>query len=191
MPRNRRVWIPEYFYHIVCRGNRRDPLFREDSDFRIFLYLLQHVNKAAPFELASYCLMTNHFHLLLRSKNQPTSKVMSLINKRYADYFNNKYDLTGHVFEKRYFDKLIGDRYGVLRISQYIHLNPVEAGIVQKAEMYRWSSYRYYLYTADERLLSMNTILESFPGGELEKRELYRQFTEGEDIRLEMESEYK
>ncbi|MFD2044772.1 transposase [Ornithinibacillus salinisoli] len=191
MARKKRIWMPEYFYHIGSRGNRRDALFREVSDYETFLYILHHVNKASPIELASYCLMTNHFHLLMRSKYLPISKVMSLINKRYADYFNKKYDLTGHVFEKRYFDKPIGDNYGILRISQYIHLNPVEAGIVKNAENYRWSSYRYYLHSKNNRLLTMNTILDSFQGSLVEKREGYRKFVESEELRLEAESVYK
>lgn len=79
MGRKRRIWIPESFYHIVCRGNRRDHLFMDEGDYTTFLYILHHVNEVVPFELASYCLMTNHFHLQLRSREQHISKVMSLI----------------------------------------------------------------------------------------------------------------
>jgi hypothetical protein len=73
--------------------------------------------------------MTNHIHIQLRSQTQSVSKVMSLINKRYANYFNNKYNFTGHVFEKRFFDRLINTRIGMLYAGRYIHLNPVEAGV--------------------------------------------------------------
>ncbi|MRH41211.1 transposase [Aquibacillus halophilus] len=67
MGRKQRVWIANSYYHIVCRGNRRDALFRDDSDFIAFFYILQKVFDRYPFELASYCIMTNHFHLQLRS----------------------------------------------------------------------------------------------------------------------------
>ncbi|WP_174614748.1 transposase [Virgibacillus ihumii] len=136
MGRKKRVWVPNSFYHVVCRGNRRDALFKDEGDFKTFLHILQQVHKKIPFELASYCLMTNHFHLQIRSKEQPISKVMSLINKRYADYYNTKNRITGHVFEKRYYDKLIGTKQGMLEVSRYIHLNPVDADMVNHAQNY-------------------------------------------------------
>src|SRR5690625_4198986 len=86
MARKKRIWDPDSFCHIVSRGNRRDALFYEERDYRIFLHILQEVNSEISFELASCCLMTNHFHLLMRSSEQSTSKVMSMINKRNAYY---------------------------------------------------------------------------------------------------------
>lgn len=176
MARKKRIWVPHLFYHIVCRGNRRDALFKDDGDFKTFLHILNQVNERAPFELASYCLMTNHFHLQLRSQDQPISKVMSLINKRYADYYNTKNRLSGHVFEKRYYDKIIPSNKGVLKVSKYIHLNPVVAKMVEKPEMYEWSSYRYYLHTLSYSQLNMGVILDCFSGNEMEKRMKYESF---------------
>nr|WP_268744048.1 transposase [Anoxybacillus ayderensis] len=75
--RARRIWVPHLFYHIVCRGNRRDPLFKETNDFRAFLHILEQLHEKIPFELASYCLMTNHFHLQLRSQHESISKVIT------------------------------------------------------------------------------------------------------------------
>lgn len=146
--------------------------------------MLSEVNKKTPFELASYCLMSNHFHLQLRSQEQHISKVMSLLNKRYADYYNTKNNLSGHVFEKRYFDKAIDSNFGLLDVSRYIHLNPVKAGIVEKPESYRWSSYRYYLHTTHHKLIDFNHILKHFTGNELEKREKYQQFTEDKSTKI-------
>lgn len=181
MVRKKRIWDPNLFSHVISRGNRRDALFYEEGDFKIFLHILRKVNEKSPFELASYCLMTNHFHLLMRSEYQSISKVMSLINKRYADYYNTKYNLTGHVFEKRFFDKIIASPIDMLEVSRYIHLNPVKAGIVTTPENYRWSSYRYYRYTGKDPLLNKNAILKFFSGNNLEKRQKYEQFmlTEG------------
>lgn len=179
MGRKRRVWIPHLFYHIVSRGNRRDALFKDIGDFKTFFYILQEVAKKTPFELASYCLMTNHFHLQLRSTQQPISKVMSLINKHYADYYNTKNNLSGHVFEKRYYDKIIPSKQAMLEVSRYIHLNPVEANMVTKPEEYRWSSYRYYLHTRNHRQLNMDVILDYFSGTDLERRRKYQAFVNG------------
>lgn len=178
MGRKKRTWVPNSFYHIVSRSNRREALFKDEGDFKTFLYILQQVNKKTPFELASYCLMTNHFHLQMRSKEQPLSKVMSLINKRYANYYNIKNNVTGHVFEKRYYDKIIGSGTGMLEVSRYIHLNPYEAGMVTKLESYQWSSYRYYIHATKPHLLDTGVILDYFSGDLAERRQKYRKFVE-------------
>lgn len=175
MARPRRIWIPDRFYHIVCRGNRRDPLFRSATDFNAFFHILNQLHEKIPFELASYCLMTNHFHLQLRSKEVSISKVMALINKRYANYYNTRYRLTGHVFEKRFFDKIIEDKDGMIDVSRYIHLNPVEAKMVKRPEYYPWSSYSFYLdiHKQPPVFLDVNHVLGYFAGTDKEKRELY------------------
>jgi len=176
LARKRRVWIPDFFYHIVSRGNRRDALFHDDSDFKIFLHILRQIHKKNPFEIASYCLMTNHYHLLMRSQKQPISKVMALLNKRYADYYNTKNKVTGHVFEKRFYDKIINTNLDMLEVSAYIHLNPLEAGMVKRPELYQWSSYRYYVHVSSHPHLNMAAVFDCLSGSKLEKREAYQRF---------------
>lgn len=175
MPYKKRVYIPERFYHIVSRGNRRDPLFRNASDFQAFLHILKQLYEKYPFEIASYCLMNNHFHLQLRSSEVTISKLMALINKRYANYYNTKYCLTGHVFEKRFFDNLIEDKEGMLEVSRYIHLNPVKARMVELAEYYPWSSYQLYKYRNSKIPCFMNihSLLDYYEGTQAQKREKY------------------
>lgn len=178
MGRKQRIWLPEHFYHIVCRGNQRAPLFKDDGDFLTFLYLLKKIYEIYPFEVASYCLMTNHFHLQLRSQEVPISKIMSLLNKRYANYYNTKNHLTGHVFEKRYYDKIIYSNEGMLEVSKYIHLNPLEAKMVHSLQEYRWSSYPFYYSTIGAKLpfLQVDSILDLYTGTGLEKRKAYLAF---------------
>ncbi|MFC4023527.1 transposase [Oceanobacillus longus] len=176
MPRNKRVWIPDTYYHVSSRGNRRDLLFKEEADYKVFFKILHNVHEKSPFKLASYCLMSNHYHLLLNTTEQPISKVMSMVNKRYADYFNTKNNVSGHVFEKRFFDKPIGTAYGLLEVSRYIHLNPVEAGMVHRAENYPWSSYRHYYYDSQSQLLNKNDLLQCLPSDEIGKRRKYDAF---------------
>ncbi|WP_077214866.1 transposase [Bacillus dakarensis] len=175
MPYKRRLWIPDRFYHVVSRGNRRDPLFWEDADFLAFFHILKQVYEKYPFEIAAYCLMTNHFHLLMRSPEVPLSKVMSLINKRYANYYNNRYGLTGHVFEKRFRGDRVDDRRGILAVSWYIHLNPVEARMVNHPSGYSWSSYYLFKDSGFEQPDFMNTdyILDFYQGTAEEKRGEY------------------
>ncbi|WP_370521709.1 transposase [Virgibacillus sp. MSP4-1] len=174
--RKKRIWEPGYFYHIVCRGNRREDLFLEQEDFLTFLYILEHVYQKCPFEVASYCLMTNHVHLQLRSQEQEISKVMARVNKRYADYFNYKYKLTGHVFEKRFFDRLIANEESMLETSRYIHLNPLEANIVSSPQDYAWSSLRYYFGKQVKQqppYMNMDVLLDHFSGTKNEKGKKY------------------
>ena len=156
MGRKRRTWSADHFYHVVSRGNRRDALFKDVNDFKAFLYILDQTYEKTPFELSAYCLMTNHYHLQIRSQEQPLSKVMALLNKRYANYYNTKYQLTGHVYEKRYFDKLIDSPKAMLEISRYIHLNPLKAHMVKHPKDYPWSSYTFYSDNVKELPRYMN-----------------------------------
>ncbi|MEC5271725.1 REP-associated tyrosine transposase [Caldifermentibacillus hisashii] len=184
MARPKRIWVPNCFYHIVCRGNRRDPLFRSATDFTAFLHILNQLHETYPFEIASYCLMTNHFHLQLRSKEVSISKVMALVNKRYANYYNTRYRLTGHVFEKRFFDKIIEDKQGMIEVSHYIHLNPVKAKIVKRPEAYPWSSYSFYLHPENQgdAYLDVTQVLDYYVGTDQEKRMLYSQALQEKDL---------
>lgn len=178
MGRKKRIWIPGHFYHIVNRGNRRDPLFRSVTDFEAFLHILSQLHEKYPFEIASYCLMTNHYHLQLRSLNTPISKIMSLINKRYANYYNTRYRLTGHVFEKRFHDSIIMDKKGMLEVSAYIHLNPVEAKMVQLPEHYPWSSYHFIKYpqSAIPKYMNIDSLLDFFNGNHEQKAVKYNEY---------------
>lgn len=178
MVRKTRLWLPNHFYHIVSRGNRKDLLFKDQQDYRTFLYILQQVYDTHSFELSAYCLMNNHFHLQLRSKEHPISKIMSLVNKRYATYFNARYELTGHVFEKRYFDEPLNSSANMLEVSRYIHLNPVKANLVLRPEDYPWSSYRFY-YSRQSKMkpyMNLYPLVEGYPGTFKKKRKGYCNF---------------
>lgn len=180
MGRKPRVSIPYCFYHIVCCGNRRDPLFMHDGDFATFLYILKKLHEKYHFEIASFCLMTNHYHLQLRSQYHSISSIMALINKKYADYYNNRHNLTGHVYEKRFFDEVILSKKGMLEVSRYIHLNPVEASMVEKPEDYPWSSYQYFVDTEYDKqnlpFFDPHIILNEFPGTLDERKEQYEMY---------------
>lgn len=145
MGRIKRQWHPHYFDHVVVRGNNRQVIFKEAEDFAEFLRVLHYVYDQYPFTLLSYCLMNNHYHLLIRS-HTPLSKTMMMINRRYSDYFKKKYHYTGHLYENRYFSDMILTPEGILEVSRYIHQNPIRTTtpLVQKLEHYPYSSYRYF-----------------------------------------------
>lgn len=178
MPRRKRTWLPGVFYHIVSRGNRRGLIFLYRDDFLKFCQILSDVSQKTPFELAAFCLMDNHYHLLLSSHDVHISKIMARINKRYADYFNKRYDLCGHVFEKRFFDEPIIGRKSLLEVSRYIHMNPVEAGMAKQPEDYLWSSYRLYKNLTENTFPYVNTkpILDLYEGSLEEKSKHYCNF---------------
>jgi putative transposase len=176
MPRPKRTWIPNRYYHIVCRGNLH--YFNRPLDFIAFFQILIQTCDNFPFELASYCLMNNHYHLQMRSKETSLSKVMSLINKRYANYYNTRYRLTGHIFEKRFYDKIIEDKKGMLEVSRYIHLNPVEAKMVKHPENYKWSSFYLFKYPHSKQpnFMNIDSILFFFPGKDPQQKLSYCQY---------------
>jgi hypothetical protein len=131
--------------------------------------------------------MTNHIHLQIQTEEVEIWKLMHQINLFYAKYFNYKYDLIGHVFQGRYFSKLIEDEFYNLGVSRYIHLNPVEASIVIKAEAYNRSSYPSYLGLREDDLVNEKPILSSFSND----RKLYRKFVESDEINKELDQEIK
>lgn len=185
--RPRREWSPENYYHIGSRGNWRDLLYRDKDDFQVFMYVLKEVSKEHPFEIASYCLMSNHFHLMLRTKNSSISTVMARINKFYADYHNRKYNVSGHLFEKRFYSKALIDPLGILEVSRYIHMNPVEAGIAAKPQNYKWSSFQFFHTTrkTPPPFFTLDPILDYFPGKTVsEKKRHYCEWMIKGDIKL-------
>jgi putative transposase len=163
MARERRVWYPGATYHITSRGNRRYIIFVDDWDRRQYLSLIMQIRKQHPFILHSYCLMTNHIHLLLETIDTPLNKIMKLLNQRYAAYFNKRHDFDGHVFQGRYGAELIDSIGYFLYASKYIHLNPVDAKIVSHPLHYRWSSYRLFLQGKQSPLVHTEKILSYFP----------------------------
>ncbi|MDQ0269220.1 transposase [Cytobacillus purgationiresistens] len=176
MARSKRIWSPEHFHHVGNRGNWQMNLFREEQDYFVFLKILQRTYELTKMEICSYCLMSNHYHLLIRTPHVPLSKVMSRINKGYTDYFNRKYEVSGHLFEKRFFSKPVYDDYGLLEVSSYIHLNPVEAQMATNLARYRWSSYHYYHspYLKHPEFFNPFPLAQSFPGDTIhQKKEVY------------------
>lgn len=175
MARQKRIWYPGATYHITCRGNRRYPIFFDDWDYRKYLSFLEDTSEKYPFIIHSYCLMTNHIHLLMETIDTPPEKVMRSLNQRYAVYFNNRHDYDGHVFQGRYGAKLIDSLGYFLQASKYIHLNPVDAKIVKHPLDYRWSSYSFFSHSKTSKLVKTNRILACFPDPE---KASYQNFVE-------------
>lgn len=163
MARKHRSFFPGAKYHITSRGIRKMALFHDDQDRAYYLKFLAETKERHPFNLQSYCLMTNHIHLQIETIDTPTGIIMRHLHNTYAKYFNKRNDFTGHVFENRYGAEWINSAKYELDVSRYIHLNPLNAGIIANLEDYPWSSYRAYILNEDNPLVKKTQILSYFP----------------------------
>lgn len=175
-----RIWYPNTSYHITARGNRRSDIFKDAEDFQVYLGIIEeaieHFNN--EYEIVCYCLMDNHIHLLLNTKERHMKDFMARVNSIYAKFFNDKYNYVGHLYQDRYFAELIESDSQMLDTSRYIHLNPVKANMVKKPEDYHWSSYSMYIGEKEEKLIKSKGILSYFKKGK--EIELYKKFVESD-----------
>jgi len=145
MARPLRITFPGAFYHVTSRGNERKAVFKSKRDREKFLEYLESATLRYDARIHTYCLMDNHYHLLLETPSGNLSQIMRHINGAYTTYFNVKRDRSGHLFQGRYKAILVDIDEYAKELSRYIHLNPVRAKIVQKPEEYAWSSYQYFI----------------------------------------------
>ena len=166
-------------YHVICRGNNRQAVFRDDRDRKRYLEKLSLYCREKEVDLLSYCLLTNHVHLLLETPAGNLSKMMQPFRTSYTVYFNKRHRCTGHVFEQRYKALLVDRDNYLLEVSRYIHCNPVAAKIVDRPQDYPWSSYAAYLRGKGILGLRCETVLGYFAGGRRRQLGQYREFVEG------------
>ncbi len=142
MARPLRIEFSGAFYHVTSRGDRREAIFEDDEDRLIFLRTLAEVVDRFNWLCHAYCLMTNHYHLLVETPNGNLSKGMRHLNGVYTQATNRRHTRTGHLFQGRFKGILVDkDRY-LLELTRYVVLNPVRAGMVRWPENWPWSSYR-------------------------------------------------
>jgi len=142
MTRPLRIEFNGALYHITSRGNARQAIFLNEEDFTDFLEILNSVVKRYNFLLHDYCLMNNHYHLLIETPEGNLSKGMRQLNGLYAQRFNQRHQRVGHLLQGRYQSILVDKENYLLELSRYIVLNPVRAGMVKEPKDYRWSSYQ-------------------------------------------------
>lgn len=145
MSRPLRITYPGAFYHITSRGNEGKEIFKDIRDREKFLSYLESATQRYRASIHVYCLMNNHYHLLLESPAGNLPQIMHHINGAYTTYFNVKHQRSGHLFRGRYNAILVDRDEYAKELSRYIHLNPVRANMVEAPEQYRWSSYSYFI----------------------------------------------
>ncbi len=146
MARQWRIEYPGALYHVLSRGNARQEIFVTDDDRSLFLDLLKEVSERFRIEVHAYVLMGNHYHLLLKTPDANLSKAMQWFGTAYTRKFNLRNQQSGHLFQGRFKSIIVENDAYLLRLSCYIHRNPLRAGIVGRLSDYKWSSYGCYAY---------------------------------------------
>jgi putative transposase len=162
MPRRLRVHLPGGFYHATLRGNHRQPVFRAETDRHLLNAIVAKSLEKCSARLHAFCWMTNHLHFLMQVSDEPLGGVMREIASNYARAFQQQLATTGHLFERRYHATLVEADSYLLELLRYIHLNPVKAGIAQRAAGYRWSSHHAYAGGVGPGWLTTDFILPMF-----------------------------
>ena len=127
------------YYHIVNRGVERRDIYMDDEDYLTFLEIIEESAETYNFEIFSYALMTNHYHLLLKTSSLNLSLFMRQINARYSMYFNKKYKRVGPLWQGRFKSWYVYDEMYLKTLVKYIEFNPVKAGMGKKVNEYRWT----------------------------------------------------
>ncbi len=163
MARSLRIEYPGAWYHVMNRGAQKKTIFHDSKYCKIFLKLLSEISKRYQIQIHAYCLMPNHYHLLINTPMGNLSKAMKHLNGSYTQRHNKLLKIDGPLFRGRYKSIIVDANDYLLTLSRYLHLNPVVAGIVAMPEAYRWSSYRAYIQTSyAPDWLTTNTTLNKF-----------------------------
>ena len=141
MPRPLRPIADGLIYHVINRGNNRQPIFESEGDFSAFLKAIAHLKERKPFDLFGYCLMTNHIHLLVRPREGSVSRVVQSLLVSHTQRYHRFHRSSGHVWQGRFKSPVIEDDDHLLTVLRYIEANPVRANLVEHAGDYRWSSF--------------------------------------------------
>ena len=177
MARPLRLEFAGALYHVTSRGDRREDIYEADSDRESFLSILDNVCDTYNWVCHAYCLMSNHYHLLIETPDGNLTRGMRQLNGVYTQTFNRMNRRIGHVFQGRYKAILVEKESYLLELSRYIVLNPVRAGIVVSAKDWPWSSYRATTGQAKGlECLDAEWILSAFAKRKAVAIEKYKQF---------------
>ena len=164
MARPLRVRYEGATYHVYARGNRKERIFFEEEDFRYFLKRLERGSLKYNVDIHAYCILENHFHLLITTRDANISRFMHFLLSSYANYLSRR-GWVGHVFAGRYQSQVVEEPVYLCALARYIHLNPVKAGMVDSPDDYPWSSWDSYMEIAafqKDQWLKRNLILSQF-----------------------------
>ncbi len=162
MPRTARKKSSTNIHHVVIRGIDHQLMFEFPQDFSKYIEVLSYYKERFHFELYAFCLMSNHIHIIINTKNESLSTIFHHINTRYSLWFNMKYNRIGHLQQERYYSEPIEDDRYLLTAIKYIHYNPFKAGLEEKVgTAYPWNSYHDY-FSIESTLVDTKKILSLY-----------------------------
>jgi len=175
MSRPLRLEYPHAWYHVLNRGRRRESIFRDPKDYEIFLRTVQEACEYWHLRVAAYCLLTNHYHLLVQTPNGNLSRCLRHVDGVYTQRFNRRHGHDGSLFRGRYKALLVEADAYLLQLVRYIHRNPLEAGLPGTLEDYPWSSHQSYLSRSSKgEWLYKDGVLEMLAADPSERSGAYR-----------------
>ncbi len=145
MSRPLRIEFPGAIYHVTSRGDRREPIYRDDADRHMHLAILAQALERFDAQVLAYCLMGNHYHLVLHTRAANLSRLMRHLNGVYTQAFNRRHGLVGHLLQGRFKAILVDHDTHLLALCRYVERNPVAAGLAARADAWAWSSCRAHL----------------------------------------------
>jgi putative transposase len=164
-------------YHVTARGNRGEDIFLSNDDRMRFLELLAKSTHECGWRCIAYCLMTNHFHLIVTTPEPNLSRGMHALNGVYAKWFNGRHGFEGHLFQRRYHAALVESDHHMLESCRYVLLNPVRARLSPSPGAWRWSSYRATVGVDPQpHFLAPGLILSYFGSDEPRARRAFKSF---------------
>jgi len=168
MPRRPRQKSESGIYHIMLRGINQQAIFEDDEDYDKLLGTLKKYKAISKYKIYAYCVMSNHFHLLLKVENEDLEKIIKRIAGSYVYWYNLKYRRSGHLFQDRFKSEAVEtDRY-LLAVLRYIHQNPLKAGLCKNISEYKYSSYQDFMKN-DSALIDINYVYSIIREEEFEK----------------------
>ena len=177
MARPLRLQVADGIYHLTARGNERRSIYRDAADRQRFLEILEEALERFAWRCLSYCLMSNHYHLLVRTAQPNLSRGMRDLNGVYAQAFNRRHGRDGHLFQGRYRAILIESDEHLLAAVSYVVRNPVRAGLCATPGEWRWSSHQAVVGQRPPSFLALDELLSYFAPTRERARELYRALT--------------
>jgi REP element-mobilizing transposase RayT len=177
MTRPLRLEFPGALYHVTARGDRKVDIYLDDTDRLVWLQTLAEVCSQTDFVVFAFCLMRNHYHVLLETINGNLAKGMRQLNGVYSQYFNRRHKLVGHVFQGRYQALLVQDESYLLEVARYVVLNPVRAKLINMPGDWPWSSYCMKLGTVEPpNWLDTDSLLSRLASDRKEAHLAYQRF---------------
>ena len=191
MVRPLRLSFENGFYHITTRGNRKEKIFYSSRDKEVFLKRLKEMLIKYAMICHAYCLMDNHYHLFIKTNQPNLSQGIHYLNSSYTNWFHNKHQIVGPLFQGRFKSILVdADNYALI-LSAYIHLNPLRAGIVKRLEDYPWSSYLDYLRLRKSDITDPSFVLNLIDHNNIESIKKYQEYViEYQDMKDPMKESY-